>query len=268
MYDWQYMTDVLARCAPAHVPGTANGYHAFSFGWLVGELIQRVSGRTLSEVIRSEIAQPLQLDGLFIGTPAAQHHRAAKIIRSKHLQRRPDSMKPVARQLNWMFSTFRLPIDLTRMADALVPRGIEELDWSSPEMLNACIPAANGMFTARSLAKTYAALAAGGAFNGARLLSEKTLQRATEVQNRRIDLVVPVRMCWRLGYHKVFTLRGSMPRSFGHFGFGGSGAWADPQRDLAVALVLNSGMGTPFGDTRIVNVSTAALRCAERRARK
>jgi CubicO group peptidase (beta-lactamase class C family) len=130
--------------------------------------------------------------------------------------------------------------------------------------LAASIPAANGLFTARSLAELYALLAAGGQWQGRRLLSEATLARATEIQTRHMDLVIPFPMLWRLGYHRVVTLHGSPPRGFGHYGFGGSGAWADPERQLAVALVLNSGIGTPFGDLRTVLISGVALQCARR----
>ncbi len=77
--------------------------------------------------------------------------------------------------------------------------------------------------------------------------------------------VVPMPMHWRLGYHRPFTMGVKIPRGFGHFGFGGSGAWADPQRNLSVAMVLNSGVGTPFGDIRIVRLSSAAARCADKR---
>jgi len=85
----------------------------------------------------------------------------------------------------------------------------------------------------------------GGAVDGVRLLSRRTLQRATRVQERA---------------------RGRRVRgAFGHFGFGGSGGWADPHRDLAVALIVNSGMGSPFGDLRILRLSGAALAAVERR---
>jgi CubicO group peptidase (beta-lactamase class C family) len=66
-------------------------------------------------------------------------------------------------------------------------------------------------------------------------------------------------MRWRLGYHGVATSRGFPRHGFGHFGFGGSGAWADPSRELAVAMIVNCGMGTPFGDTRTARISGAAL---------
>jgi CubicO group peptidase (beta-lactamase class C family) len=72
-------------------------------------------------------------------------------------------------------------------------------------------------------------------------------------------------MRWRLGYHGVFTSQGVPRRAFGHFGFGGSGGWADPSRELAVALIVNSGMGTPFGDLRIARIGGAALASANRR---
>jgi len=110
------------------------------------------------------------------------------------------------------------------------------------------------------------AAAAGGSLDGVQLLSEETLARATEVQCRRIDGVVPFPMHWRLGFHRAATTRGMPARGFGHYGFGGSGGWACPDRELAVALVLNSGFGTPFGDMRTAEIGGAALRCADRLA--
>jgi CubicO group peptidase (beta-lactamase class C family) len=265
MYDWDYMVAALAAAAPAHAPGSANAYHGLSFGWLVGELIRRVSGKPISAVVQAEIAEPLGLDGLYIGTPPAQHHRGARIIQAKHMRRSPDRLKPAARVINRLFRTAGIPVDLARSADALLPQGMEELDWSSPRTWSCEIPAANGLFTARSLARMYAALAAGGELDGVRLISEETLRRATEVQNRRVDLVVPFPMHWRLGYHRVATTRGMSRRGFGHYGFGGSGAFADPDRHLAFAMVLNSGLGTPFGDLRTVRMAGVALLCADRR---
>jgi CubicO group peptidase (beta-lactamase class C family) len=79
--------------------------------------------------------------------------------------------------------------------------------------------------------------------------------------------VIPFDMRWRLGYHGIFTTLGVPREAFGHFGFGGSGGWADPSRELAVALIVNRGMGTPFGDTRTARISGAVLK-ASRRARR
>jgi CubicO group peptidase (beta-lactamase class C family) len=108
----------------------------------------------------------------------------------------------------------------------------------------------------------YAALANGGELQGVRLLSKETLARATEVQTRAADRVLVLPMHWRLGYHSAFTTAGRLPTGFGHFGYGGSGAWADPRRELAFAMVNNRLGGGPFGDLRIAELGTAALRGA------
>lgn len=265
MHDWQYMTDRLAAAVPAHRPGALSAYHGLTYGWLVGEVVQRVTGRRVPELVQSEIARPLQLDGLYIGVPEDQMARVAALVSPRERLARVQRLEGPLRRLQRALSFVNFPIDTGKMAAALAPHGIDAFDWSAPDTLRACIPAANGTFTARSLAKLYAALAAGGEMDGVRLLSEATLRRATEVQSRKIDKVVPFPMHWRLGYHRAATTRGNPARGFGHYGFGGSGAWADPDSQLAVALVLNSGLGTPFGDIRTAQVGGAALACARRR---
>jgi CubicO group peptidase (beta-lactamase class C family) len=266
--DWEYMVEALADAIPVHAPGRAHGYHGLTYGWLVGELCQRVTGKPFPELLQSEIARPLGLDGLFIGLPPDQLHRKAQLIPSALMNPGGNSMRELRRWVRGINRVLRVvgqPIDLENLGGALMPEGIDEVDFDSDAFAMASIPAANGTFTARSLAKMYAALANDGELDGVRLLSRDTLWRATEVQNRGIGRVIPVPMHWRLGYHRVATLGPAIPNGFGHFGFGGSGAWADPDRNLSVALVLNSGVGTPFGDLRIVRIGTAALRCAENR---
>jgi CubicO group peptidase (beta-lactamase class C family) len=114
----------------------------------------------------------------------------------------------------------------------------------------------------------YALLANGGEMDGVRLLSQKTLDRATTLQKPTGKLsVIPFDMRWRLGYHGIATTRGFPLTAFGHFGFGGSGAWADPQRELSVALIVNSGLGSPFGDLRTARIGGAALSCANARSK-
>ena len=106
----------------------------------------------------------------------------------------------------------------------------------------------------------YAALACDGEIDGVRLLSRQTLARASEPQSEAPGrAVIPFDMRWRLGYHGIATTRGFPRRAFGHFGFGGSGAFADPSRQLSAALIVNSGMGTPFGDLRIARIGGATL---------
>jgi CubicO group peptidase (beta-lactamase class C family) len=271
LLDWEYMVRVLERTAPIHPPGTHTGYHGFTYGYLVGEIIQRVTGQAFRDVVRLELAEPLGLDGLFIGAPPEAVDRAAELIWPRRGLVRfiegveaSDGVGPIARK-HGVLRTLRVPVDLPSILDALAPRGIAAFDFSHADTLAASIPAANGLFTARSLARLYAALAAGGSLDGVRLLSAETLAHATQIQAPAAGrVVIPFDMRWRLGFHGVFTTRGIPRAAFGHFGFGGSGAWACPKRQLAVALVVNSGMGTPFGDLRIARVSGAALASVER----
>jgi CubicO group peptidase (beta-lactamase class C family) len=213
---------------------------------------------------------------MYVGAPPEALPRAAQLIWPQrsfmHLTAPlegesrlvPLLMRGGATALEWLLRIPGLQVDFESILDSLAPRGISSFDFGAAATLQASIPAANGLFTARSLARMYAALAGGGEIDGVRLLSERTLQRATRVQPRAAGLkVMPYDMRWRLGYHGVLTSRGVPRHAFGHFGFGGSGAWADPSRNLAVGMIVNSGMGTPFGDLRIVRIGGAVLQCAQ-----
>jgi CubicO group peptidase (beta-lactamase class C family) len=140
----------------------------------------------------------------------------------------------------------------------------EPFDWNAEETVRAVIPAANGQFTARSLARMYAMLAEGGKLDGVRLVSRRRVEAMGEVRSRSRDRVLMMPMHWRPGYHRVFAFGARVPDGFGHFGYGGSGAWCDPVRRLSVALTLNSGVGTPVGDLRIARISRAAVRAVDR----
>ena len=282
MLDWEHMVRAIERATPIHEPGARTGYHGLTYGFLVGELVRRVTGKPFAQVVREAIAEPLGLDGMFVGTPPEQLPRAARLIwpERRLLVGGSGVMRLGGRELS---ETLELPasflcrllalvgieLDLASILDALAPRGINAFDFGAAATLQAAIPAANGLFTARSLARMYAALAGGGAVDGIRLLSTATLARATEVQRAPAGRsVIPFDMRWRLGYHGVLTTLGVPRHAFGHFGFGGSGAWADPGRDLAVALIVNSGMGMPFGDLRIVRIGGAALGAADARCQR
>ena len=274
MLDWKYMIRAIEQAKPAHPPGTRTGYHGLTFGFLVGEIIQRVTGKKFSDLVQKEIARPLGLDGLYIGTPAREIPRAATLLFPETTQRLSrsslgDRIEVGASWLSRLLRRVGVDSDLTSLFDALAPRGVSSFDFGSPESLRVAIPAANGLFTARSLAKMYALLANGGEFDGVRLLSAGILEQATTLQAPTGKLsVIPFDMRWRLGYHGVATTRGFPRKAFGHFGFGGSGAWADPSRDLSVALIVNSGLGSPFGDLRTARISGAALASANARARR
>ncbi len=276
MLDWDHMTAALAAAAPARVPAGVSAYQALTYGFLVGELVRRVSGRSVAEFLAEEVAAPLGLDGLYIGAPADQLHRAARLI-GNHARLRADprtaDQQARARQrqrsvygaIERVLRAVGHPVDFERAAAALAPKGIGSLDFSSDEVLAACIPAANGLFTARSLARLYAALANDGSLDGVRLMSPRTLARATEIQGHGYDQITVFKMYWRLGYHRVGSLRGVPRHAFGHFGWGGSGAWADPVRNLSFAYVVNVGSGTPIGDLRILRLNTALLAATRQR---
>jgi CubicO group peptidase (beta-lactamase class C family) len=272
MLDWDQMVRRLAAATPRHAPGAAHGYHAFTYGWLVGELVRRVAGmKPLSELFANELAAPLGLDGLYCGVPADQQHRCAQLFArgfgDPAEQRRASAERLIARAQRWKrrLSAVGVSYDPTEALAALVPPGIEEVDFDGEPLRSSSIPAANGMFTARSLAKLYACLAAGGELDGVRVLSGEALRRAATPQNRGVGRVIPLSMRWRLGYHRAFALGALAPRGFGHYGFGGSGAFADPSRQLSVALTVNSSIGTPLGDLRIARIGGVAMRCADRR---
>ncbi|HXJ34105.1 MAG TPA: serine hydrolase domain-containing protein [Candidatus Eisenbacteria bacterium] len=280
MLDWQHMIRAIESATPIHPPGMRTGYHGLTYGFLVGELAQRVGGKPFPDLVRQYIAKPLGLDGLYVGAPREELPRAAKLIwPQRGLQRLletglvriggrelGDYIDAPARLLQRGLDAVGVQLDLPSILDALAPRGIAAFDFGADATLQVAIPAANGLFTARALARMYAALAGGGMLDGVRLLSPETLARATQVQaSTSSRVVIPFDMRWRLGYHGVFTTRGVPRRAFGHFGFGGSGGWADPSRELAVALIVNSGMGTPFGDLRIARIGAAALAGAARR---
>jgi len=281
MLDWGYMVRAIERTRPVHPPGARTGYHGLTYGFLVGEILQRVTGESFPSLVEKELVRPLGLDGMYVGAPSEALPRAAELIwppRLEWLRRLPPagtSLQPLgdlaesgAELLRRAFARFGVEVDLGSLLDALAPRGISTFDFGAHETLRAAIPAGNGLFTARSLARMYAALAGGGEIDGVRLLSKRTLVRATERQDRAPGLaVLPFDMRWRLGYHGIATTRGFPGEAFGHFGFGGSGAWADPEHELSVALIVNCGMGTPFGDTRTARISGAALAAARRRDR-
>jgi CubicO group peptidase (beta-lactamase class C family) len=267
LLDWEYMVDALAAARPAYEPGTRSGYHALTYGYLAGEIVRRVSGRPLDEVVTDEIAAPLGLDGLYLGCPPDQRHRVAP-LEPFGVPRIPKPVhrlqKKVGEQFGKLASAVRSPINPRRMINALVPRGMEDVMYGS-EVMDASIPSANGFFTARSLAAMYAMLAGRGTLGDVTLLSPATVLAASEVQSTGRDLVLVLPMRWRLGYHLVGTTRGVDQSAFGHFGFGGSGGWADPARDLALAMVCNRGTGTPVGDLRLFQLGTATLDAARKR---
>ena len=203
MLDWDHMVTAIERAEPAHPPGESTGYHGLTYGFIVGEIARRVTGKDFSELVRSEIAEPLGLDGLYIGAPEAALERAAELVWSgRRVSVDPrkiehslgGAVESGAAGLRRLLGAVGVPLDPSSILDALVPRGISSFDFGGAESLRAAIPAANGLFTARSLARMYAALAGGGELDGARLISQETVALAAERQAApKHRSVIPVR---------------------------------------------------------------------------
>ena len=257
--DWDHMTDALARAKPAYEPGTSVGYHALTFGWLVGELVRRISGIGIQKFVQTELAEPLGLDGLYIGCPPEQRHRVAPLKSLAFKSLRTPVGRFAVNQVSRGLRAVGSPVNPHRMLNTAMFRGMEDV-LVDPRLLDAAVPAMNGYFDAVSLGGMYAMLAGGGQLNGVRVLSEATVRKASSIQNNQRDRVVVMTMQWRLGYHRTPIIAKQLPHAYGHFGFGGSGAWADPEHDLALAMVCNRGGGTPIGDLRILRLSQATAR--------
>ncbi len=264
LLDWNNMVKLLAQAEPAWEVGTRSAYHALTYGYLVGEVIRRVTGLTVNEALQREIVEPLGIGQMYIGAPpTVRGDIAEQLVDPKSLDRLFRTTKYLAR-----FERFE-PLYSALVVDDIV-------DVATTEHIHdGEIPAANGVFSARSLARMYAALATPDDFDSPPLVSAETMREATRIQTTGDgrtgtkvgrDAGVMINMHWRLGYHLVGTTSGVLPRAFGHFGFGGSGAWGDPDSGLAVAMILNQVGGTPFGDTKMLRIGGAAVRSAKRRA--
>jgi CubicO group peptidase (beta-lactamase class C family) len=241
MLDHDRMAAALAGAAPAHAPGAANGYHALTYGYLVDELIRRTTGRTLAEVGRTEIAEPLQLDGFTIGSVGVDPDRIAPpptfADASATLQRG-------AKLANLITRIPPVRVDLRTVAGAFVPRGGAVI--GSPVLLATGNGSIGGLFTARSLARFYAALVADDGLDGTTIWSPATRAAATVQQGCRRDRVLSVRPLWSVGFHRPWPRSVLGADAFGFFGMYGSGAWGDRGRRLAVALVTPDATGLPL----------------------
>jgi CubicO group peptidase (beta-lactamase class C family) len=221
----------LAAQAPIWDPGTASGYHAISIGILSPALFQRIEGRTLSAFIAEEIAGPLGLD-LQLGLRATDTGRAAEMLA-------PETMG------SSNIGTLT-PAQVAALANpSLDPHLPNTAGWRAAEL-----PSANGFSNARALAGLYDRLLRAGP-NGKRLVSAETLAKATAPRIENVDLVLNLFARWGAGFlANSDALYGPNPQAFGHSGWGGSFAFADPKADLAMAYTMNRMSEQLRGDPR------------------
>jgi CubicO group peptidase (beta-lactamase class C family) len=240
-------------------PTTRSAYHAITYGWLVAGLVRRLTGRGLGELVQSELAAPLGTDGLHIGAPATARDRVAEPVGSalRHLGSAAQFLAPV-----WTRSTAARPA-----YEALHLSGFHRLfEGAEPPIWTTEMPAVNGTFSADGLARLYSALANGGSDAGTTLLSPATTLELGRVQVRTADAVLGLRMRWRLGYHQAFGAGRASSRAFGHYGYGGSGGWADPTLGLSLGFVTNriGSVSTPLGDLTLFRLNRVVRECAVR----
>jgi CubicO group peptidase (beta-lactamase class C family) len=235
LLDWSRCTRALEAMAPLWPPGTATAYHAITYGYLVGEIIRRVSGKTPGRFVADEIAGPLKLD-LWIGLPAREEDRVAPQVSA-----RPDG---TVEQITALFKGLGMDLEdrtVRTLMAAVASMGEAQTLLNSPAGHAAEIPAGNGVANARSLARMYAATI--GDVDGARLLNKETIERA---RKPRTDNLPPPPALAKLPPAPRFGLGYELSRmvvpmlgegSFGHAGAGGRLGFAHPESGIAVAYV-------------------------------
>ncbi len=231
LFDWQTMTDRYAATEPFWQPGTASGYHVFSFGFLAGELVRRTSGKSIGTFLRDEIAGPLDAE-FYFGLPEALEPRVSLIY----------GKPPMAGQAEKSGAELPSPdLDLNNMHIAgyqnppVMVHEMNTRDWRAAE-----IPAINGQATADGVARLYAMLERGGTLEGTKIMSPETIAAAATEQRAGTDLILRKYRRWGRGFclndQKLF---GPNPEAFGHAGNGNCLGFADPKSGIAVGYVLN-----------------------------
>ena len=243
---WDPVVAAIAAQETNWEPGTAHGYHVRSFGWILGELVRRVSGRSLGRFFAEEMAAPLGLD-FWIGLPAAQLPRCALTIP-------PDQDAASLAEL--------LGADSLTARAMSGPSNLFAYDetWNRPEVLAAEMPSSNGVGEARALARLYAATI--GEVDGVRVLAPETVARARQPHSDGPDKVIVRPMRYGLGFVLPPALApGCGEASFGHPGAGGSLAFADPEADVALGYAMNRMQFDVRGDPRSQGLVAALYDC-------
>ncbi|MGP3922366.1 serine hydrolase domain-containing protein [Streptomyces sp. 8N616] len=249
--------EAVAAQAPVWGPGTAHGYHAQTYSWLLGELVRRVTGRSIGRWVAEEMAGPLGLD-LWIGLPEAERARVGRLA-AIETPTPPAAQGLRVRAKRSVSDAYRDPASLTRRAFGAIDPLPDEND---PAYRAAELPASNGVATARSLARFYAALIGPDANSGRRLFAPATLTLARTEESAGPDHVLVVNTRFGLGY----MLHGPAspllsPASFGHPGRGGSLAFADPETGIAFAYVTNGMQQNVTADPRAQALVRALRDC-------
>jgi CubicO group peptidase (beta-lactamase class C family) len=239
LYDWEKATSLLAAQAPYWEPGSAPGYHAMTQGYLVGEVIRRITGKSIGTVFREEIAEPLGAD-FHIGLPASEDYRVADLIP-------PPPGTGVENNIQNEYQR-----------NMAINPGIDVAETRTRAWRGAEIPAAGGTGNARSVAEIHAILANGGVAKGKRFMSEAGCRKALELQVEGTDLVMGIPARFGLGFGLsggILPMPGKSTIFWG--GYGGSLAIIDMDAHTTFGYVMNKMAPTTTGDMRGLGLAMA-----------
>jgi CubicO group peptidase (beta-lactamase class C family) len=244
--DWAAGLKRMEEGVPAYEPGTATGYHAVTYAWIAGGIVQGASGRHIKEFMRNEIAGPLGVaDEFHVGIPR-------------------DTPESRLATLEILPAGEGLPIP----DDADFYKAMPKAQWphfNDRAIREACLPSGNGHFSARALARMYAALAGDGSIDGVRLVSPERLEKIQRKMTNEVDRVLGLPMNKGIGFMfggengGIHGPMGARTTAFGHPGAGGSIGFADPEAKLAVGVTINK-MSAPAPGTGVTLEICDAIR--------
>ena len=215
--DWDKMCRGIAELTPMYPIGQRTAYHSLNFGYINGEILRRVDGRTINQFLQDEIIKPLKANDIFLGVPDSELHRVAV------LKDAPPA--PAAYDASMVGEP----------AGSHVAR-----EFNRREVQKAAIPASGGIMSARGLARHYAMLANWGELDGVRIMPESRIRAGIELQSFEWDEVYKIRVRRSLGYRRGRDCGPlASPDAFGHVGGGGSFGYADPARRLGIGFAKN-----------------------------
>jgi len=217
MPDWDRMCRGIAALEPMFPVGQRTAYHSLNFGYINGEILRRVDGRTIAQFLQDEICKPLRINGAYLGVPDSELKRVAVLTDAPPAPPEYDASmvgEPAGSHVAQVFNR--------------------------RELQQASIPASGGIFSARGLARHYGMLANWGELDGVRVLPEARIRAGIELQSFEMDEIYKVRVRRALGYRRgADTGPLASPEAFGHVGGGGSFGYADPARRLGIAFAKN-----------------------------
>lgn len=265
LLDWERVIRGIEEQEPIWEPGVETGYHAVTFGFLVGEVVRRASGKRIGQFLRDEVCTPLGLADMYIGAPESAEPRIARLKNRMTIP--PEMMQQIQERMQTgeeMMSPLTMRALGMRPGETMTAQ--QDHVFDTAEGHRAEVPAANGIMTARDLARLYACLGNFGELDGMRLLSEERVRVMSKQQTCRPDRVIMFDVGYALGYMTGGIdgwPQGPRVSAFGHAGLGGSIGYCDPEIGLAFGFTTNALTLDLIGYGRTAALAAAARSCAE-----